>query len=140
MNKEQRTCTGRVLCLPVTDTLVYYCQSINLLCQLPPALWVAAYIIAFSCFSPFFLVILIVVSVCTATGAWNWLIDPDTQKVKHKRTDLFNRVNSCRKKGFLNKLFFFLTILHLKVCKYNCLHSVLIGLSYVFSCVKGQVN
>ncbi|TRY94821.1 hypothetical protein DNTS_020475 [Danionella cerebrum] len=25
--------------------------------------------------------ILIVVSVCTATGAWNWLIDPDTQKV-----------------------------------------------------------
>ncbi|KAF0043485.1 hypothetical protein F2P81_004822 [Scophthalmus maximus] len=24
--------------------------------------------------------ILIVVSVCTATGAWNWLIDPDTQK------------------------------------------------------------
>lgn len=26
-------------------------------------------------------VILIVVSVCTATGAWNWLIDPDTQKV-----------------------------------------------------------
>uniref|UniRef100_A0A8C3AG66 Nuclear envelope phosphatase-regulatory subunit 1 n=1 Tax=Cyclopterus lumpus TaxID=8103 RepID=A0A8C3AG66_CYCLU len=27
------------------------------------------------------LVILIVVSVCTATGAWNWLIDPDTQKV-----------------------------------------------------------
>lgn len=29
----------------------------------------------------FFAVILIVVSVCTATGAWNWLIDPDTQKV-----------------------------------------------------------
>lgn len=28
-----------------------------------------------------FKVILIVVSVCTATGAWNWLIDPDTQKV-----------------------------------------------------------
>lgn len=28
-----------------------------------------------------FAVILIVVSVCTATGAWNWLIDPDTQKV-----------------------------------------------------------
>ncbi|XP_036067217.1 nuclear envelope phosphatase-regulatory subunit 1 isoform X3 [Oryzias melastigma] len=27
-------------------------------------------------------VILIVVSVCTATGAWNWLIDPDTQKVR----------------------------------------------------------
>jgi len=27
-------------------------------------------------------VILIVVSVCTATGAWNWLIDPETQKVK----------------------------------------------------------
>uniref|UniRef100_A0A8V0ZVT1 Nuclear envelope phosphatase-regulatory subunit 1 n=1 Tax=Gallus gallus TaxID=9031 RepID=A0A8V0ZVT1_CHICK len=27
------------------------------------------------------LVILIVVSVCTATGAWNWLIDPETQKV-----------------------------------------------------------
>ncbi|MBN3321029.1 NEPR1 protein, partial [Atractosteus spatula] len=26
-------------------------------------------------------VILIVVSVCTATGAWNWLIDPETQKV-----------------------------------------------------------
>ncbi|KAG5839193.1 hypothetical protein ANANG_G00202370 [Anguilla anguilla] len=26
--------------------------------------------------------ILIVVSVCTATGAWNWLIDPDTQKVR----------------------------------------------------------
>nr|XP_020840792.1 nuclear envelope phosphatase-regulatory subunit 1 isoform X2 [Phascolarctos cinereus] len=25
--------------------------------------------------------ILIVVSVCTATGAWNWLIDPETQKV-----------------------------------------------------------
>uniref|UniRef100_H2S433 Nuclear envelope phosphatase-regulatory subunit 1 n=1 Tax=Takifugu rubripes TaxID=31033 RepID=H2S433_TAKRU len=25
--------------------------------------------------------ILLVVSVCTATGAWNWLIDPDTQKV-----------------------------------------------------------
>ncbi|XP_044125687.1 nuclear envelope phosphatase-regulatory subunit 1 isoform X3 [Bufo gargarizans] len=25
-------------------------------------------------------VILIVVSVCTATGAWNWLIDPETQK------------------------------------------------------------
>ncbi|XP_044125685.1 nuclear envelope phosphatase-regulatory subunit 1 isoform X1 [Bufo gargarizans] len=24
--------------------------------------------------------ILIVVSVCTATGAWNWLIDPETQK------------------------------------------------------------
>lgn len=34
--------------------------------------------------SPFCLipVILIVVSVCTATGAWNWLIDPDTQKVR----------------------------------------------------------
>lgn len=31
----------------------------------------------FCCFK----VILIVVSVCTATGAWNWLIDPDTQKV-----------------------------------------------------------
>ena len=29
-----------------------------------------------------FPVILIVVSVCTATGAWNWLIDPDTQKVR----------------------------------------------------------
>ncbi|XP_030313746.1 nuclear envelope phosphatase-regulatory subunit 1 isoform X2 [Calypte anna] len=28
-----------------------------------------------------FMVILIVVSVCTATGAWNWLIDPETQKV-----------------------------------------------------------
>ncbi|KAB1273823.1 Nuclear envelope phosphatase-regulatory subunit 1 [Camelus dromedarius] len=26
-------------------------------------------------------VLLIVVSVCTATGAWNWLIDPETQKV-----------------------------------------------------------
>ncbi|XP_013923944.1 PREDICTED: nuclear envelope phosphatase-regulatory subunit 1 [Thamnophis sirtalis] len=26
-------------------------------------------------------IILIVVSVCTATGAWNWLIDPETQKV-----------------------------------------------------------
>ncbi|XP_011844541.1 PREDICTED: nuclear envelope phosphatase-regulatory subunit 1 [Mandrillus leucophaeus] len=25
--------------------------------------------------------LLIVVSVCTATGAWNWLIDPETQKV-----------------------------------------------------------
>ncbi|XP_057252543.1 nuclear envelope phosphatase-regulatory subunit 1 [Pezoporus wallicus] len=25
--------------------------------------------------------ILIVVSVCTASGAWNWLIDPETQKV-----------------------------------------------------------
>ncbi|XP_053292466.1 nuclear envelope phosphatase-regulatory subunit 1 [Pleuronectes platessa] len=25
--------------------------------------------------------ILIVVSVCTATGAWKWFIDPDTQKV-----------------------------------------------------------
>ncbi|GAB1293444.1 Nuclear envelope phosphatase-regulatory subunit 1 [Apodemus speciosus] len=25
-------------------------------------------------------VLLIVVSVCTATGAWNWLIDPETQK------------------------------------------------------------
>ncbi|XP_060538499.1 nuclear envelope phosphatase-regulatory subunit 1 isoform X2 [Pantherophis guttatus] len=25
-------------------------------------------------------IILIVVSVCTATGAWNWLIDPETQK------------------------------------------------------------
>ncbi|XP_052022694.1 nuclear envelope phosphatase-regulatory subunit 1 isoform X4 [Apodemus sylvaticus] len=24
--------------------------------------------------------LLIVVSVCTATGAWNWLIDPETQK------------------------------------------------------------
>nr|XP_034976546.1 nuclear envelope phosphatase-regulatory subunit 1 isoform X3 [Zootoca vivipara] len=27
-------------------------------------------------------IILIVVSVCTATGAWNWLIDPETQKVE----------------------------------------------------------
>uniref|UniRef100_A0A2I3LKS8 Nuclear envelope phosphatase-regulatory subunit 1 n=1 Tax=Papio anubis TaxID=9555 RepID=A0A2I3LKS8_PAPAN len=25
--------------------------------------------------------LLLVVSVCTATGAWNWLIDPETQKV-----------------------------------------------------------
>uniref|UniRef100_A0A8V5GX36 Nuclear envelope phosphatase-regulatory subunit 1 n=1 Tax=Melopsittacus undulatus TaxID=13146 RepID=A0A8V5GX36_MELUD len=25
--------------------------------------------------------ILIVVSVCTTSGAWNWLIDPETQKV-----------------------------------------------------------
>uniref|UniRef100_A0A8C2RV35 Nuclear envelope phosphatase-regulatory subunit 1 n=1 Tax=Capra hircus TaxID=9925 RepID=A0A8C2RV35_CAPHI len=25
--------------------------------------------------------LLIVVSVCTATGAWNWLIDPETQKL-----------------------------------------------------------
>uniref|UniRef100_A0A4W5KEP3 Nuclear envelope phosphatase-regulatory subunit 1 n=1 Tax=Hucho hucho TaxID=62062 RepID=A0A4W5KEP3_9TELE len=30
-----------------------------------------------SCLQPFQLL----VSVCTATGAWNWLIDPDTQKV-----------------------------------------------------------
>lgn len=38
----------------------------------------------------FFVVILIVVSVCTATGAWNWLIDPDTQKVRFKSfTDHF---------------------------------------------------
>ena len=34
--------------------------------------------VSFSCHVS---VILIVVSVCTATGAWNWLIDPDTQKV-----------------------------------------------------------
>ncbi|OBS67254.1 hypothetical protein A6R68_04211 [Neotoma lepida] len=27
--------------------------------------------------------LLIVVSVCTATGAWNWLIDPETQKSFH---------------------------------------------------------
>lgn len=33
-------------------------------------------------FSGLVSVILIVVSVCTATGAWNWLIDPDTQKVR----------------------------------------------------------
>ncbi|NXK81412.1 NEPR1 protein, partial [Amazona guildingii] len=26
-------------------------------------------------------VILIVVSVCTASGVWNWLMDPETQKV-----------------------------------------------------------
>ncbi|XP_032280341.1 nuclear envelope phosphatase-regulatory subunit 1 isoform X2 [Phoca vitulina] len=26
--------------------------------------------------------LLIVVSVCTATGAWNWLIDPETQKIR----------------------------------------------------------
>ncbi|XP_032181076.1 nuclear envelope phosphatase-regulatory subunit 1 isoform X1 [Mustela erminea] len=26
--------------------------------------------------------LLIVVSVCTATGAWNWLIDPETQKTR----------------------------------------------------------
>nr|XP_033798674.1 nuclear envelope phosphatase-regulatory subunit 1 isoform X2 [Geotrypetes seraphini] len=34
-------------------------------------------------------VILIVVSVCTATGAWNWLIDPETQKVSFL-TSLWN--------------------------------------------------
>lgn len=33
--------------------------------------------------------ILIVVSVCTATGAWNWLIDPETQKVSFL-TSLWN--------------------------------------------------
>lgn len=36
----------------------------------------------FNSFCYSFSVILIVVSVCTATGAWNWLIDPDTQKVR----------------------------------------------------------
>ncbi|TST35109.1 Arylamine N-acetyltransferase, pineal gland isozyme NAT-3 [Bagarius yarrelli] len=35
--------------------------------------------------------ILIVVSVCTATGAWNWLIDPDTQKVTQKLTEMFEK-------------------------------------------------
>lgn len=34
-------------------------------------------------------VLLIVVSVCTATGAWNWLIDPETQKVSFL-TSLWN--------------------------------------------------
>lgn len=38
-------------------------------------------LILFHEFCLLFAVILIVVSVCTATGAWNWLIDPDTQKV-----------------------------------------------------------
>ncbi|XP_016060487.1 PREDICTED: nuclear envelope phosphatase-regulatory subunit 1 [Miniopterus natalensis] len=33
--------------------------------------------------------LLIVVSVCTATGAWNWLIDPETQKVSFL-TSLWN--------------------------------------------------
>ncbi|KAJ7419498.1 HEAT repeat-containing protein 3 isoform X1 [Willisornis vidua] len=33
-------------------------------------------------------VILIVVSVCTATGAWNWLIDPETQKLQHPSAEM----------------------------------------------------
>ncbi|KAJ7396080.1 HEAT repeat-containing protein 3 [Pitangus sulphuratus] len=33
-------------------------------------------------------VILIVVSVCTATGAWNWLIDPETQKLQHPSAEV----------------------------------------------------
>ncbi|RLW01197.1 hypothetical protein DV515_00008264 [Chloebia gouldiae] len=32
--------------------------------------------------------ILIVVSVCTATGAWNWLIDPETQKLQHPSAEV----------------------------------------------------
>lgn len=44
--------------------------------------------ILFLCFLS---VILIVVSVCTATGAWNWLIDPDTQKVSICRESLTRR-------------------------------------------------
>ncbi|TRY65142.1 hypothetical protein DNTS_022291 [Danionella cerebrum] len=39
--------------------------------------------------------ILIVVSVCTATGAWNWLIDPDTQKIL-SAFDCIQPFQSCR--------------------------------------------
>lgn len=42
-----------------------------------------------------FVVILIVVSVCTATGAWNWLIDPDTQKVRLWDL-LLNSIKKCQ--------------------------------------------
>lgn len=52
-----------------------YNDLMNDLTNLVPCCWSA-------CHSPVLAaVILIVVSVCTATGAWNWLIDPDTQKV-----------------------------------------------------------
>uniref|UniRef100_A0A8C1TBV6 Nuclear envelope phosphatase-regulatory subunit 1 n=1 Tax=Cyprinus carpio TaxID=7962 RepID=A0A8C1TBV6_CYPCA len=58
--------------------------------------------------------ILIVVSVCTATGAWNWLIDPDTQKVcQMKRCQISVK---CR---------------ILLICPYSCL-SVMSSLSTGF--------
>lgn len=34
--------------------------------------------VSFSCLVS----VILIVSVCTATGAWNWLTDPDTQKVR----------------------------------------------------------
>lgn len=76
------TCAGRVLqyiLLSLTILFIIVRPSIFYDRFLLLSGWRCTLFLLF--FFPFS-VILIVVSVCTATGAWNWLIDPDTQKVK----------------------------------------------------------